>query len=48
MMTVGKICACAAAPCPPGIPLIMPGETITIDAARTLRDKGVADISVTV
>lgn len=48
MMTVGKTCACAAAPCPPGIPLIMPGETITIDAARTLRDKGVTDISVTV
>lgn len=48
MMSVGKICATAAAPCPPGIPLIMPGETITIDAARTLRDKGVSDISIVV
>lgn len=48
MMSVGKTCASAAAPCPPGIPLIMPGETVTIDAARTLRDKGVADISIVV
>ena len=48
MMTVGKTCATAVAPCPPGIPLVMPGETVTIDAARTLRDKGVADLSIVV
>ena len=48
MMTVGKVCAGAVAPCPPGIPLIMPGEVVTIDAARALRDKGIADIPIVV
>ena len=28
--------------------LIMPGEVVTIDAARALRDKGIADIPIVV
>lgn len=38
-------CGCAVSA---GNPLIMPGEVVTIDAARALRDKGIADIPIVV
>ena len=45
-MAVGKTCAAAVAPCPPGIPLVMPGEAITADAARILKEKGINEIMI--
>lgn len=38
---VGRICAGISAPCPPGVPLIMPGEIISAEAARQLCALGV-------
>lgn len=43
---VGKTCAVSVAPCPPGIPLIMPGETITEQAAKILMKHGIDKIDV--
>lgn len=43
---VGKTCAVSVAPCPPGIPLIMPGETISKQAASELERRGIKDICV--
>ncbi|MCL2107997.1 MAG: aminotransferase class V-fold PLP-dependent enzyme [Oscillospiraceae bacterium] len=43
---VGAICAEIIAPCPPGIPLIMPGEIIGRDEAELLKSFGVRKIRV--
>lgn len=37
---VGRIAADAACPCPPGVPIVMPGEWITEEAAAFLRRAG--------
>jgi arginine/lysine/ornithine decarboxylase len=34
---VGAVCAAAVVPYPPGVPLIVPGETVTAEAVRLLR-----------
>lgn len=44
--SVGKIAAEAACPCPPGIPIVMPGELITKEAAEFLRGYGFLRIKV--
>jgi arginine/lysine/ornithine decarboxylase len=37
----GKVCAEICAPCPPGVPLIMPGEIISTEAVELLKGFGV-------
>ena len=46
--TVGEICGGIIAPCPPCVPLIMPGEEITAEAAKALAMYGVKQVSVVV
>lgn len=43
---VGKICGGIQTPCPPCIPIIMPGERIDAEAAEALRLYGVKTVSV--
>jgi arginine/lysine/ornithine decarboxylase len=43
---VGRIAAEAACPCPPGIPIVMPGELITKEAVEFLRRYGFLKINV--
>lgn len=43
---VGKIAAEVVCPCPPGIPVVMPGERITKESAEFLRDYGISEIKV--
>lgn len=43
---VGCIAADSACPCPPGIPLVMPGEIIDSDVAYMLAQNGICEISV--
>ena len=42
----GKIAAEIACPCPPGIPVVMPGERITGEAAEFLRNYGFLNVKV--
>jgi arginine/lysine/ornithine decarboxylase len=42
----GKICAEIIAPCPPGVPIVMPGEIICADAILLLENFGVEKIRV--
>ena len=42
----GRIAAEAACPCPPGIPVVMPGEIITPEAAEFLKSYGFFTIKV--
>lgn len=44
----GKICGSVIAPCPPGIPLLMPGETVTREAIEILSSHGIEKIEITV
>ena len=44
----GRICAGISSPCPPCVPVVMPGEVISGQAAETMLHYGVAEISVTV
>lgn len=44
----GRICAESISPCPPGIPLIMPGENIDNDTARAIYDYGIEKIKVNI
>lgn len=44
--TGGYIAAQAVSPCPPGIPLVMPGERITPHLAKTLKNYGVRTVNV--
>ncbi len=44
--SVGRIAAEAACPCPPGVPVVMPGERITEEAAEFLRGYGFFRIKV--
>lgn len=43
---VGRIAAEAACPCPPGVPVVMPGEEVTREAAEFLRGYGFFTIKV--
>lgn len=45
-MSVGKTCASVTAPCPPGIPLLMPGEAVTPEAASVLKERGLKEIMI--
>jgi len=47
MEAVGKTCAEISAPCPPGVPLIMPGERIDQEIAALLKSFGVNRIRIT-
>lgn len=42
----GRIAAEAACPCPPGVPIVMPGEEITKDAVQFLKGYGFLTIKV--
>lgn len=44
--SVGEIAAEAACPCPPGVPVVMPGERITEKAAEFLSTYGISYIKV--
>lgn len=44
--SVGEIAAEAACPCPPGVPVVMPGERITEKAAEFLSSYGISYIKV--
>ena len=43
---VGRLAAEAACPCPPGVPIVMPGEYITAEAAEFLRGYGFFTLNV--
>lgn len=42
----GRIAAQAACPCPPAIPLVMPGERVTAECAELLAQSGILEIQV--
>ena len=44
--SVGRIAATTACPCPPGIPLIMPGEIISGKIAEMLQESGINEVKV--
>lgn len=43
---VGRVAAQVAAPCPPGIPLLMPGEELTPALAAVLEAGGISELDV--
>lgn len=43
-----KICAQVANVCPPGIPVVMPGELITLDTIKILKESGFRKIKIIV
>ncbi len=43
---VGKIAAGEVSPCPPGIPVVMPGERIDEETAAALKTYGIGEVSV--
>ena len=44
----GRICASICCPCPPCVPLVMPGEVITADVIEGMRTYGVSTVRVVV
>lgn len=46
--SVGKIAGEAACPCPPGVPIVMPGEEITKEAILFLKEYGLHSIRIAV
>lgn len=44
--SVGRIAAETACPCPPGVPVVMPGEKITDEIAEFLRGYGIFSLKV--
>ncbi len=44
--SVGEVCGGINAPCPPCVPLVMPGEQITAEAAAALKMYGISQINV--
>ncbi len=44
--SIGRIAANTACPCPPGIPLIMPGEIISMEIAEKLSELGIKEVRV--
>ena len=45
-MADGRICADARIPCPPGVPIVMPGEVIDKKIRNILKMYGINDIKV--
>ena len=43
---LGRVCAGVVCPCPPGIPVVMPGELVTKEAVQFLSRLGVDGIEV--
>jgi arginine/lysine/ornithine decarboxylase len=43
---VGAVCGAPVVPYPPGVPLLLPGETITAEAVRQLRDWQAAGLGI--
>lgn len=41
-----KICACVKSPCPPGIPIVMPGERIEKNLIKTLKQYRISFLNV--
>lgn len=46
LMAEGRIAAETACPCPPGIPIVMPGERLTKDVVHFLSNYGISQIKV--
>lgn len=44
--SAGRVAAGTACPCPPGVPLVMPGEKISAPLAEQLRQLGMTEIEV--
>ena len=44
--SVGRVAVSTACPCPPGIPLIMPGEIISREIAERLSESGIKKVKV--
>lgn len=44
--SVGRIAADIRCPCPPGVPIVMPGERITDEAARAMLLAGIEEVTV--
>lgn len=44
--SLGRVAAEAACPCPPGVPIVMPGEEITKDCMNFLRKYGIVSLKV--
>ena len=44
--SLGKVCAAVTCPCPPCIPVVMPGEVITTEIINALKNYGVKEIRV--
>ena len=44
--SVGRIAAEASCPCPPGVPVVAPGEIIDHEAAKILKSYGICEIKV--
>lgn len=42
----GRVAACDCSPCPPGVPVVMPGERIDSGTAAALRRYGVRTVCV--
>lgn len=42
----GEICASFDSPCPPGVPLVMPGEIFDHNVVDALRERGIKTVSV--
>ena len=42
----GKVALEALCPCPPGIPVVLPGEILSADAAEALKNSGIFEIKV--
>lgn len=46
LQSAGRVAAESRCPCPPGVPLVMPGEAITKTLAKSLKNVGVSQIKV--
>jgi len=46
--SIGRICAEAVTPYPPGVPVVMPGEVITEEAVDFAYRRGVDTVRVTI
>ena len=44
--SAGRIAAEASCPCPPGVPVVAPGEIIDHEAAKILKSYGICEIKV--
>jgi arginine/lysine/ornithine decarboxylase len=44
---MGNVCAEIIAPCPPGVPLIMPGELIGAEEVKLLKTLNINKIKIT-